>query len=145
MPKITILKILVLEDDIIFDKKFENKFDEKYKKLIKKEGDYDILYLGCSQAAWKSNLWKFTKNHGDYYSVSKTDGTFAMMLSSSIFDDILSYPRFDKPIDVLLSDLILSKKEYKTFSLFPHIISSNVADLSNTDSKKEKLESYLKK
>ena len=35
--------------------------------------------------------------------------------------------------------------EYKSFSLFPHIISSNVADLSNTDNKKRNLESYLKK
>ena len=136
---------MVLEDDIIFDKKFEDKFNHKYKNINKKEDYYDILYLGCSQAIWNKNLWKFTKNYGDYYSVSKTDGTFAMIISSTIFDEILSYPRLDRPIDVLLTNLILSNKKYKSFSIYPHIISSNVDNISNTDSKKRDLGVYLRK
>ena len=138
-------KILILEDDIVFDHNFEDKFSMKYKNFISNEKDYDILYLGCSQASWGIDFWKYTKNYGNYYSLSKTDGTYAMILSSSIFDNILSYDKFDKPIDVLLSELVLSNNKYKRFSLYPHIISSNVADVSNTDSKRRDMKVYLKK
>ena len=42
--------ILVLEDDIMFHQNFHNEFKKKYKILMKEEGNFDLIFLGCHQS-----------------------------------------------------------------------------------------------
>lgn len=137
--------ILVLEDDIVFHKNFHDEFAKKYNKLIKKEKNFDLIYLGCSQSLEGDGMWKYTKMKDEYYDNNLTDGTYAMLINKNIFNNILNAEKdLSLPIDTYISMKILNSDNFKTFSLFPHIITSNVNEESNTDNLKRNLDQYLK-
>ena len=137
--------ILVLEDDVIFHKDFHNEFKKKYKYLIDREKNFDLLYLGCSQSLKGNGYWSKTKLKNEYYENYYTDGTFAMLINKRLFNTILFYiNKLDLPIDTSISKNILKKKNFKCFTFYPHIISSNVGLLSNTDNIQRKSDDYYK-
>ena len=41
-------KILILEDDVIFHKNFDENFNRQYENVLKVNPRWDLLYLGCS-------------------------------------------------------------------------------------------------
>jgi GR25 family glycosyltransferase involved in LPS biosynthesis len=132
-------KILVLEDDVIFDKQFIRKFNTKYSHVPK---NYDLLYLGCSQTRGH-NIWEKMDIYNHYYIPKQSNGTFAMIINKSIFVDLLKHAKkFDKPIDTVIIDTILQHK--KVFSMFPHLITANVENRSSTNNKTRNMDSYLK-
>lgn len=136
--------ILVLEDDIIFHKNFHSEFEKKYKYLLEKEKRFDLIYLGCSQSLGGLGQWKHTKMKNHYYDNYSTDGTFSMLINKNIFNVILNYiNKLDIPIDTSISKNILKKKKYKCFTIYPHIITSNVSLLSNTDNLERDNNSYF--
>lgn len=137
--------ILVLEDDVIFHKNFHNEFKKKYKYLIDRENEFDLIYLGCSQSLGGVGQWNSTNLKKEYYDNYSTDGTFAMLINKNLYKPILFYTnKLDIPIDTSISINILKKKKYKCYSFYPHIISSNVGLLSNTDNLKRNLLDYYK-
>ena len=134
-----------MEDDIIFHKNFHDEFKKKYKYLIDREKNVDLLYLGCSQSLGGNGYWNKTKFKKNYYDNYYTDGTFAMLINKKKYKNILKYTNtYNIPIDTSISKYILSPKKYKCYSFFPHIITSNVGLLSNTDNKKRNKNTYFK-
>lgn len=136
--------ILVLEDDIVFHKNFHGEFIKKYKKLIKNENKFDLIYLGCSQSMRDNGKWNNTIMKDEYYINYGTDGTFGMLINKNIFSKIIEDNKNIKiPIDTSLTNNILATKKYKCFTLYPHLITSKVDEISNTDNRKRNLNAYL--
>tara|TARA_B100000795_G_scaffold268104_2_gene254352 strand:- start:825 stop:1142 length:318 start_codon:yes stop_codon:yes gene_type:complete len=80
-----------------------------------------------------------------YYENYYTDGTFAMLINKNLFNPILFYTNnLDIPIDTSISINILKKKKNKCYAFYPHIISSNVGLLSNTDNLQRNIQDYYK-
>ena len=122
--------ILVLEDDILFHKEFHNEFKKKYKYLIDREKNYDLIYLGAHQ---KHN-WKDIKLNRHYYNSKKLDGTFAMIINKSLFNSIFERAnKLDKPIDRILYYYFQEQK--KSFCFNPNIITAKMNIFSNTENK----------
>ncbi|HPI87163.1 MAG TPA: glycosyltransferase [Bacteroidales bacterium] len=88
-------RILVFDDDVLFHKDFEKKTGESLKSI---PGNWKLLYLGATQHDWSV---PYNVNYPDkvgekdfgvhpfYYPV-KTDGSFAVGVDCSVFDEILS-------------------------------------------------------
>jgi len=118
-------KILIFEDDVIFDKDFEKKL-KQIKKIF-----WKLLYLGASQFDWKG-----IKIKDGFYNCKKTLGTFAYAIDRSMYDIILEATKLEeKPIDHYLSNLQENNNQY-CFSFFPHIVISNVTNSEIRDPKK---------
>lgn len=114
--------ILILEDDIIFHKNFNNELC----KLNDIPEDYSIIYLGATQFRHVKNDFK------NYYQANESYGTFAYIIKYTIFDtliDILEQRQLD--IDV---SLLAIQKLYKCYVLWENII---IADLSKSDIRTE--------
>ena len=103
--KLGLNRILVLEDDAIFIKDFNNKFNELCEKLT--SVDWKILALGATQHIWNfpdcltypSNEHAYNENEPFYYP-KVTDGAFAMGLDHRIFDDLLKeINKMNAPVD----------------------------------------------
>ena len=140
-------QIAIFEDDIIFNRNFNTLFDKKYKYLINKEKDYDILYIGSSQGyyQYKKKKWNNITINKHYYKVKDTLGAFAFIINKKVIKKILE--ELDKqilPIDTLIKRKIIKNKNYNCFALFPNIITTNVSNMSNTSYKQRNQEYYLK-
>lgn len=139
--------IAILEDDIIFNKQFNHMFDKKYRYLLKKENEYDILYLGSSQGYYhcKKKKWKDVKLNNHYYKVKDTLGTFAFIINKKIIKNILDqFEQKPQPIDNLINEHIIKNPLYKCFALYPNIITANVSNISNTSKKKRSQVYFMK-
>jgi len=113
-------KILILEDDVLFVENFHKNFSTIISKLPE---NYKMLYLGATQHNW--DKIEYINN---FYYANNTDGAFAYVLKSEIYDDILKTTEIDnKPIDYKLWDI--QKKYYKDcYVCFPNLIISDVSD-----------------
>ena len=119
--------ILVLEDDVIFHKDFHNEFKKKFKYLIDREKNFDLIYLGCSQ---KHN-WKNINIKKEYLDGYKMDGTFSMIINNNIYKKIINLSNnLDKPIDRVLYDNI---QKNNTYCFYPYVVSVNGNCISNTE------------
>jgi hypothetical protein len=127
-------KILILEDDVYFDKNI-NSFD--FNKLP----EWDSLYLGASQAP-NTHVWDVKEEKGYYYNNILTLGTFANAFKLHILVDILktmeNKNNINKPIDVYLARYIRDSK-CVGITIFPNIIIPDVrnSDVSNDNSQIE--------
>ena len=136
-------KILVCEDDIILDKQFEKKFHIKYKYFMSKVKNYDLLYLGCSQTTNSNKIWNEMKVFKHFYIPKKSNGTFALIIDKSIYNDLLQLiNKYEKPYDKIFVSNIQPFR--KCYCLYPHIITANVNLVSNTDNKIRNMDNYLK-
>lgn len=115
-------KILMLEDDIYFDKNI-NTYD--FSKLP----EWDILYLGASQYDWNVRM-----EDGYYYNTVKTQGTFANAFKKHVLIDLVKRMENTNsitiPMDVYLP-LFYTNSKYVSITIFPNII---IADVRSTDS-----------
>lgn len=87
-------RILVFDDDVIFHKDFERNLEDSYKHI---PSSWKLLYLGATQHDWgvpyhvnypEDVAQKDFEKHPFYHPV-KTDGSFAVGIDSSVYDDIL--------------------------------------------------------
>ena len=135
-------KILVLEDDVIFDKNFINKFNEKYNYFNRKVPKFDLLYLGCSQTTDSKKMWNSMYIDKHFYYPKKSNGTFAMLLNHTIYRDLINcINKYDEPYDKMIVHKILNTK--KCYSIYPHLITAKVDLISSTDNKIRNMDEYL--
>ena len=121
-------KILIMEDDLIFVKDFLKKFNNQYKKIIKKNSDWKLLYLGCSFK------YDFKKPRKGFVNANNSLGNFSVGVDKSIFKIILKSEKDDRPIDdIFLEDI--QKKKYKSIVFDPMVITADVRRSSSTDGK----------
>lgn len=124
-------KILIVEDDIFFVDKINEKFGKKIEYL---PNDWNMLYLGGnSQFTWGKfdavtgnpsiPITKETYNTFDYelFRTRHTQSTFAIGYNSNIFYDFLERMKvLREPLDVLQP--ALQKELYKTYIFLPTLV-----------------------
>ena len=119
-------KILILEDDVIFSKNFNQEFC----KVLDLTRGWKLLYLGSSQHDW-SGVKIGAKNVSNFYCAWHSQGTFAIGIDSSIFKEILKATENTSiPIDSCLAAKIQKKYKNKCFVFYPNIV---IADVSDSD------------
>ena len=133
--------ILIFEDDVIFCKNFIEKLVKLLKKVKQNEGNFDVLYLGCSQ----KHKWKNIVEKENYYLGKNMDGTFGMIVNRGIFNKTLKNAyELVLPIDRVYSEKIQILN--KCFCANPSLITVDINQPSNTEKKKIFLNnSYYKK
>jgi len=112
--------ILILEDDIIVSKYYNNFNLSKIKKYSEK---YDIIYVGAGQYHW-DNIY-INKNT---YIANNTTGTFAYIAQKNIYDTLIKeIYKLKKPIDQYYIDL---QKTNQFFVVYPNLF---YCDLENSN------------
>lgn len=118
-------RILILEDDVILCKDFDERF-ERFINSIKK--DWKILLLGASQYGWKSVDKFYSLNNGFYYPrVNDTKGSFAIAFDESIYNDVINNQmHMDAPFDHIPLGDLYEKNLGKCFTAFPYLVMPDV-------------------
>jgi len=126
-------RILCLDDDLIFHKDFEQIFANAITKVPE---NWKLLYLGASQHEWNVpyNLdyptevsEKEFRDYPYYYPI-RTDGSFAVGIDSSIYQDILdSISLMNCSLDSGPLRGIQQKHKSECFVVNPNIIIANVS------------------
>lgn len=116
-------RILILEDDAMLSKHFNKQFKNKIRMI----DDWKLLYLGASQHDWSG-----VKLTGlPFYKAWCSQGTFALAIDYSIFDEILAITKdLNIPFDSFLSTTIQKKYKNKCFVFYPNVV---ISDVSNSD------------
>jgi len=116
-------RILVFQDDVLFDKHFATKFDNHIRKI---PIDWEILNLGTTK--WNS---QFTLEKGGYYIANSTTyGSFAQGFSKDVMSKIVQ--RLEKP-NISFDSLLSTEFSKKYYCMYPSLC---IADLSESDSGK---------
>jgi len=114
-------KILILEDDIILHKNFNELFSLFYDRI----NSWDMLYLGCSQ---RPNTWHLVDIKNNTYKSKQCNGTFAYGLDNKIYKDVLEKYRTKlNYVDTLLHYI---QDKFNCFSIIPNLIISDVTKSS---------------
>ncbi len=132
-------KILILEDDVYFDKNI-NSYD--FEKLP----EWDMMYPGASQAP-NTNVWDVEMKDGYYLNNAKTWGTFANAFKLQTLIDILENIKktgVNKPIDVYLAEYAVNAQKM-AITIFPNIIIPDVRDSDVCDTNDQKSHSLKMK
>lgn len=118
-------RILVLQDDVIFHKKFFDEFKKKINRI--NDEQWKLLYLGASQHEWKT----MDILNGYYHPTGTTDGAFAVGIHSSVFDDLLEHISiFNMPFDSGALWKVQQKNSEHSYVLYKNIA---IADLRKSD------------
>ena len=116
-------KILVFDDDIIFHENFENEARLFFNTI---GSSFKIASLGVSQHVWS----KIVKKHRYYNPIEYTDGSFALGIDSSIFQEILDdSKKFNIAFDSGPIRNIYKKYKDECFIAYPNIV---IADLTSS-------------
>jgi glycosyltransferase involved in cell wall biosynthesis len=139
-------RILCFEDDVLFHKDFENRF-EKAVQII--PSDWKLLYLGASQYVWRIpeglHYPGFLKKriNSPFYYPNVTDGAFSIGIHCSVFDLLLSeIDKMNCPFDSGGLRSVNSKFPKKCFVLMPNLL---IADVSKSDIRAGQKQSELAK
>ena len=122
-------KILMLDDDVIFSKSFNNNF----MNVIRNKGipsKWKLLYLGASQHEWDDVTCDDTSFT---YTCVRTDGSFAVGIHRSVFGELLDCIKKNKvPFDGVALRYIQNKykNEDTCVVLKPNLV---IADVSESD------------
>ena len=118
-------RILVLQDDLIFHKQFENEF-MKMNNYV--PVDWKLLYLGASQHNWGPEV-KFSTRKNIYYPSGTADGAFAVGIDQSVYHDLIrEIDRIELPFDSGALCEIQRRYPYQCPVLFPNLIIADVRD-----------------
>lgn len=121
--------ILILEDDIIVSKYYNNIRLLKIKEFLK---NYDFIYLGAGQHNWEN----ITINK-DRYIASNTTGTFAYIVQKNMYDRLIKeLSKLKKPIDQYYIDL---QKTYPFLVVYPNLFYCNLEDSNIGESRSNKV------
>ena len=129
-------RILIFDDDVIFHKDFEYRF-QKSIELI--PHDWKLFYLGASQYLWKipeglsypdENKIEIDLNE-PFYHPNGTDGSFAVGIDASVFD-LLKFEilKMNCPFDSGALRTVTETYPKQCFTLFPNLV---IADVSESD------------
>lgn len=122
-------KVLILEDDIILSRNFENDF----KKFISSVNeDWKILQLGASQYGWSSFKLEDAIRDGYYFPCNlETTGSFAIAFDLSIVDELIGVESaFEAPFDHLPMGEMYEKYKGQCFVAYPNLVMPDVTDSS---------------
>jgi len=121
--------ILVLQDDVYFCKDFIKKvniFLECCTSI-----DWKLLYLGCTQHKWPKymQLLMINEDIGFYYPQGSADGAFAVLIHSSVYDELLYECDKDRlPFDSGALKTIQKKYPHQCISAWPYLVIADVRD-----------------
>lgn len=121
-------KILIFEDDILFDRNFEMKARYFFDAIKKK--DWKVVLLGASEYKFPSDIAP------PYYTPTKlnTNGAFAIGFDKSVFDEIIKeISLFRSAVDNLPTGLLFEKYPDQCFVSFPNLIIADVGSSSVRD------------
>lgn len=118
-------KILVFQDDILFDKQFNIKFNNIIRKIPR---DWNILNLSSLQ--WNNNNIKY--HNGYYESKITTYGAHAQAINNNMYNVLLDkLKQFNISYDTFLSNDIYTNKKYKCYTIYPNIC---IQDITSSNS-----------
>ena len=134
--KLGLKKILIFEDDAIFIKGFNEKFDLFYKNISNL--DWKVLGLGATQHVWNfPNCLSYPSGgtvyseEEPYYYPKVTDGAFSLGIDHSIFDELLEHiEKYNSPLDSGPIREIYTKYNKKCVVAQPNLV---IADVSTSD------------
>lgn len=128
-------RILILEPDIYFCKNFEIEIEKWWNtNIIKNTTNYDLIYLGCSQGSYyRENTWEIidTTINSDNYNTYKTLGTFAVSISSNIYEKYINL--LNKK--TMTSDICLTKLQENCTGIviYPNLICCDVTNSATSN------------
>ena len=115
--------ILVFDDDVIFD----NNFEIKVNKFFSNIENFKIVSLGVSQHIWKN----IVINDNYYHPIEYTDGSFAIGINETIYDEILEdCLKYNISFDSGPVRNIYLKYKSLCYISYPNLV---IADLSSSD------------
>jgi len=116
-------KIMVFDDDVIFD----NDFEIKVNKFFSKIENFKIISLGVSQHIWKN----IVINDNYYHPIEFTDGSFAIGIDETLYDELLDdCLKYNISFDSGPVRSIYIKYKEECYISYPNIV---IADLSSSD------------
>lgn len=118
-------QILILEDDIILDNSFENKFQAFHQNIRE---DWKIIQLGASQHNWSKVDLEEANKKGFYLpQYGETLGAFAVGLKRDVLNLFLNQIKLmDSPVDVGPLGEIFDKYRSQSYVVFPNLIIPDV-------------------
>jgi glycosyltransferase involved in cell wall biosynthesis len=126
-------RVLILDDDAIFAKDFDHRFQTWYQTLFVKTQTHKakapkIILLGASQHGFGSVQIDLALN---YYHPKHTDGSFAVILDHSIFSELLSLLKtHQKVVDSQCLRELYRKYTKSCYVVYPNLV---IADLTSSD------------
>ena len=121
-------KIIVFDDDVIFDKCFNKKFDIFFNQFKK----FKIVSFGVSQHVWGNII---TKN-GYYNPIEFTDGSFALCIDCSIFKELLNETsKLNINFDSGPIRYIYKKYKSECYIIYPNIVIADLNTSTTSDSR----------
>ena len=116
-------KILVFDDDVLFHEDFENEMRLFINAIGTK---FKVISLGVSQHIWS----KIVKKHRYYNPIEFTDGSFAIGLDCSIFQEVLNEAlKFNISFDSGPIRHIYKKYKNECYIAYPNLV---IADLTSS-------------
>lgn len=133
-------RILLLDDDILFHKDFNNQFIN----IIKNVKDWRLLYLGSTYSFYKP--LKIQKYIGHFtQDIERFWGTYAYAIDSSIYKEyMLLLMNSLTPLDSEPIHTLLHKYYNECFMIYPNLIIADVSDMSDIRGLKYDREYYSK-
>jgi GR25 family glycosyltransferase involved in LPS biosynthesis len=112
-------KILVLEDDAIFHKKFNEIFAERHKHIP----EWKLLYFGTSMHSWRLKERSRRISTGFFNSEGEITGCFGLGIHSSIFDELtFLIKNTNKALDTGPMKIINAKYQNQVIIFNPYLI-----------------------
>jgi len=132
--------VLIIEDDVIFDKNIDVKLQTLNKAIPK----YDLLYLGASHHVWRNPEIIERENNTSYYKAPYViDGSFAVAYNQSIFKPLLNnLKKRNAPVDLVLRDIVKNNNSYVAY---PNIAIAETSRPSKTGFHKRNLRNHCSK
>lgn len=117
-------RILLMDDDVIFDNNFVEKFNISLLQLPEK---FELLWLGTSQRKWRYTLLPTKKSGKSYYNIGfdQVRGSFALGIDRVIFKSLLDeLKQYRAPVDNAFD--IIPYNPNRCYIIYPNIC---IADL----------------
>ena len=120
--------IIIFQDDILFIKNFQNKFNEFINSI--NLNTYKLIYFSAQQHVW--NNIDINKYLNYYHPTGDSCGACAIAFNSSIFDEMIELMEkyYYTPIDEGALKIIQKKYSNECYISYPNII---IADLQSSD------------
>jgi hypothetical protein len=122
-------RILILQDDNLFHKRFMEKFLNLVQGNLRIPQNWKLLYLGATQYDWTKVLRR--EGAQFYFPMGTADGAFAVGIDCSVFQELLDeIVRFDSPVDSGALSTIQARYGKQCLVLKPNLI---IADIRDSD------------
>jgi glycosyltransferase involved in cell wall biosynthesis/SepF-like predicted cell division protein (DUF552 family) len=135
-------KILVFDDDVLFDKNL----NEQVYQFFDKISSYKLLFLGASQYLWNNVKIYNINNQKFYKSPVATDGSFAIGYDCSTFKHLINQiDKLNAPYDSGPVRHIIEMFNTECYTIYPNIVIADTTSLSLTMNESRNLRLHCKK